>query len=410
MSEEQFHPGAHVAEHGDKPAYVMAATGEVVTYRELARAGQPPRPPVPEPGPAARRPRGLLPGEPPVVPGHRLGRPLRRALLHGHLAPGSPPRRSATSSTTAGPGCSSRRPTRPTRPPSWWTTRPGWSTGSCSTARVDGYELLRGRRRRPARRRPGRGPSRAWTCSTPRAPRAGPRASRWPLPRRPARHPRRRCTRWSAGLFGGQRRHRVPLPRPAVPRRPAALLPWPVHRARRHRRGDGALRPGARPSRLIERHRVTHSQCRAHHVRPHAEAARGGPRAATTCRSLQVAVHAAAPCPVTVKEQMIEWWGPVIHEYYAGTEGNGFVLLRTARTGWPTRARSAGRSSARCTSSTSDGEEVRAGEAGTVYFERRRRVRLPQRPRQDRGVRDPRDGAGRRSATSATSTRTASST
>ena len=40
--------------------------------------------------------------------------------------------------------------------------------------------------------------------------------------------------------------------------------------------------------------------------------------------SLKVAVHAAAPCPVPVKEQMIAWWGPMIHEYYAGTEGNGF--------------------------------------------------------------------------------------
>ena len=40
-------------------------------------------------------------------------------------------------------------------------------------------------------------------------------------------------------------------------------------------------------------------------------------------------VHAAAPCPVAVKEQMIEWWGPVIHEYYAGTEGNGFVYCNS---------------------------------------------------------------------------------
>ncbi|HMO42019.1 MAG TPA: AMP-binding protein, partial [Phenylobacterium sp.] len=39
--------------------------------------------------------------------------------------------------------------------------------------------------------------------------------------------------------------------------------------------------------------------------------------------SLKSAVHAAAPCPIPVKEQMMEWWGPVIHEYYAGSEGNG---------------------------------------------------------------------------------------
>ena len=39
--------------------------------------------------------------------------------------------------------------------------------------------------------------------------------------------------------------------------------------------------------------------------------------------SLRCAIHAAAPCPVPIKEQMIDWWGPVIYEYYAGTEGNG---------------------------------------------------------------------------------------
>ncbi|MEO1554350.1 MAG: AMP-binding protein [Pseudomonadota bacterium] len=41
--------------------------------------------------------------------------------------------------------------------------------------------------------------------------------------------------------------------------------------------------------------------------------------------SLTAAVHAAAPCPVPVKEKMIEWWGPVIEEYYAGSEGNGMT-------------------------------------------------------------------------------------
>ena len=45
--------------------------------------------------------------------------------------------------------------------------------------------------------------------------------------------------------------------------------------------------------------------------------------------SLQCAIHAAAPCPVPVKEQMIEWWGPVIYEYYAGSEGNGFVAINS---------------------------------------------------------------------------------
>ena len=45
--------------------------------------------------------------------------------------------------------------------------------------------------------------------------------------------------------------------------------------------------------------------------------------------SLRCAVHAAAPCPVPVKRAMIDWWGPVLYEYYAGTEGNGFVYCNS---------------------------------------------------------------------------------
>jgi long-chain acyl-CoA synthetase len=48
-------------------------------------------------------------------------------------------------------------------------------------------------------------------------------------------------------------------------------------------------------------------------------------RAAADTSSLECIVHAAAPCPVPVKERMIEWWGPIITEYYAATEGNGFT-------------------------------------------------------------------------------------
>src|SRR5260370_27372876 len=43
--------------------------------------------------------------------------------------------------------------------------------------------------------------------------------------------------------------------------------------------------------------------------------------------SLKVVIHAAAPCPIAIKEQMIAWWGPIIFEYYAGTEGNGFCAI-----------------------------------------------------------------------------------
>ncbi len=50
-------------------------------------------------------------------------------------------------------------------------------------------------------------------------------------------------------------------------------------------------------------------------------------RARADLSSLEVAIHAAAPCPVKIKEQMIDWWGPIIHEYYGATEGLGFAAL-----------------------------------------------------------------------------------
>lgn len=46
--------------------------------------------------------------------------------------------------------------------------------------------------------------------------------------------------------------------------------------------------------------------------------------------SLEIAIHAAAPCPPQVKHQMIDWWGPIIHEYYGATEGLGFAACNSA--------------------------------------------------------------------------------
>jgi long-chain acyl-CoA synthetase len=46
--------------------------------------------------------------------------------------------------------------------------------------------------------------------------------------------------------------------------------------------------------------------------------------------SLETAIHAAAPCPALVKDEMIEWWGPIIHEYYGATEGLGFTACNSA--------------------------------------------------------------------------------
>ncbi len=83
--------------------------------------------------------------------------------------------------------------------------------------------------------------------------------------------------------------------------------------------------------------------------------------------SLRCAIHAAAPCPVPVKEQMIEWWGPVIYEYYAGTEGNGFVQLNSEE--WLAHRGSVGKPlGCEIHICNEDGSEVPAGESGTIYF------------------------------------------
>ena len=57
--------------------------------------------------------------------------------------------------------------------------------------------------------------------------------------------------------------------------------------------------------------------------------------------TLQAAIHAAAPCPVPVKRSMIEWWGPVIHEYYAGSEGIGLTWVTSEE--WLERPGTVGR-------------------------------------------------------------------
>jgi long-chain acyl-CoA synthetase len=46
--------------------------------------------------------------------------------------------------------------------------------------------------------------------------------------------------------------------------------------------------------------------------------------------SLEIAIHAAAPCPLPVKEEMISWWGPIIYEYYGATEGHCYVACHTS--------------------------------------------------------------------------------
>jgi long-chain acyl-CoA synthetase len=122
----------------------------------------------------------------------------------------------------------------------------------------------------------------------------------------------------------------------------------------------------ARYLELVERHRVTHTQLvPTMFVRmlklPDDE------RRRHDLSSLRVAIHAAAPCPVPVKRSMIEWWGPVIWEYYAGTEGNGMTMVDSAA--WLAHPGTVGRAVIGVLKICDEaGDECPAGATGTVYF------------------------------------------
>lgn len=123
-----------------------------------------------------------------------------------------------------------------------------------------------------------------------------------------------------------------------------------------------------RSLKFIEQYRVTHSQwvptMFVRMLKLPEEA-----RTQFDFSSLQYAVHAAAPCPIHVKEQMIEWWGPIIYEYYAGTEGNGRTYIDSHE--WLQHKGSVGKPF-QCKLhilSEDDEEEMPIGEVGGVYFE-----------------------------------------
>ncbi len=117
---------------------------------------------------------------------------------------------------------------------------------------------------------------------------------------------------------------------------------------------------------LIERHRVTHSQWvptmfgrllklpddvrRRHDLSSH-----------------RVAIHAAAPCPVDVKRAMLDWWGDILMEYYAGSEGCGTTMINSQE--WRSRPGSVGRATTGQLHIVDDqGRELPAGEIGQVFF------------------------------------------
>lgn len=117
---------------------------------------------------------------------------------------------------------------------------------------------------------------------------------------------------------------------------------------------------------LIEEHRVTHSQwvpiMFVRMLKLPEEV-----RNRYDVSSMQFAIHAAAPCPVEVKEKMIDWWGPVIVEYYAASEGAGATVIDSDA--WLTHKGSVGPAMSGTLHIVDDeGNELPTGEIGTIYF------------------------------------------
>jgi fatty-acyl-CoA synthase len=116
---------------------------------------------------------------------------------------------------------------------------------------------------------------------------------------------------------------------------------------------------------LIERHRVSHTQMvPTMFIRllrlPEEE------RARYDVSSLVDVVHSAAPCPVPVKRQMLQWWGPIISEYYSGTEDIGSTYITAQE--WLEHPGSVGKPLEPCHIVDADGAELPTGQAGVVYF------------------------------------------
>ena len=128
---------------------------------------------------------------------------------------------------------------------------------------------------------------------------------------------------------------------------------------------------------LIERERITHSQW----VPTMFVRMLKLPEAATRSHdlsSLRYAIHAAAPCPIDVKQKMIDWWGPIMHEYYAGTENNGFCAIDTPQ--WLQHKGSVGRAIlGELHICDEDGVEISDRPGGRGVFRQRPSLRLSQR-------------------------------
>lgn len=119
--------------------------------------------------------------------------------------------------------------------------------------------------------------------------------------------------------------------------------------------------------RLIQEHKITHTHMVAtmfHRLLTLPEAT----RASYDVSSMKFLIHGAAPCPVHVKQDIIAWFGPVVWEYYAATEGGGGFLVGAEE--WLTKPGTVGKPGPEFDNKIldDDGNEVATDEIGTIYM------------------------------------------
>lgn len=134
----------------------------------------------------------------------------------------------------------------------------------------------------------------------------------------------------------------------------------------------------------IERYHVTHGQfVPTHFIRllKLDEEVRSG----YDLSSLEKVVHAAAPCPVEVKKQMLDWLGPIVYEYYSGSEGVGFCAVGPEE--WLKHPGTVGRPVLGVPHITDDeGNELGTGQVGQIWFETANRFRYHNDPEKTASV------------------------
>lgn len=136
----------------------------------------------------------------------------------------------------------------------------------------------------------------------------------------------------------------------------------------------------------IERHRVTHVQFVPTHMIRLLRLSKEE-RGRFDLSSLRMVAHAAAPCPVDTKREFIEWIGPIVHEFYSGSEGAGLCYINSHD--WLAHPGSVGKSmSGAIHIVDDDGQDVPVGEEGEVWFETNRTFEYHKDAEKTKAARD----------------------